>query len=71
MIFFSRIGRVGSGSDYAHFYHYGAIPVVDIMHGMNDIVSCILYSFCLDLLIVKNNVRVGKTEGNKRVSKNW
>ena len=33
------IGRVGTGSDYAHFYHYGAIPVIDIMHGMQDIVS--------------------------------
>ena len=34
-----RIGAVGTGSDYAHFYHYGAIPIVDIMHGMQDIVS--------------------------------
>jgi len=32
-----NIGRVGTGSDYAHFYHYGAIPVIDIMHGMQDI----------------------------------
>ncbi|XP_065051514.1 N-acetylated-alpha-linked acidic dipeptidase 2-like [Rhopilema esculentum] len=36
---FPRIGAVGTGSDYAHFYHYATIPVLDIMHGMQDIHS--------------------------------
>ena len=34
-----RIGPVATGSDFAHFYYYGAIPIVDIMHGIQDIVS--------------------------------
>jgi len=32
-----KIGKVAQGSDFTHFYHYGAIPVIDITHGMQDI----------------------------------